>query len=99
MHFLVIAYDGTDEQAPSRRMAVRERHLAVIEQLKASGRALYGAALLDENDAMIGSMVIYDFTSREEFDTYLRTEPYVTGNVWQKIEIRSCRVPPVFLEK
>ncbi len=97
MHFLVTAYDGTDEQALSRRLAVRERHLASIERLKSQGKALYGAALLDDKGAMIGSLVIYEFDSQEEFDAYLKNEPYVTGKVWQKIEVRPCRVPPIFL--
>jgi uncharacterized protein len=96
MHFLITAYDGTDEQAPSRRLAARERHLASIEQLKSQGKALYGAALLDDKGAMIGSLVIYEFDSREEFDDYLKIEPYITGKVWQRIEIKPCKVPPIF---
>lgn len=99
MHFLVMAYDGTDEEAPARRLAARERHLASIEMLKTEGKALYGAALIDEMGAMIGSLVIYEFDSREEFDAYLKAEPYVTGKVWEKIEVRPCRVPPIFLGK
>ena len=97
MHFLVIAYDGTDEQAPSRRLAAREQHLACMEQLKRKGRVLYGAALLAGNGAMTGSIVLYDFDSREEFDEYLKTEPYVVGGVWQLIDVKPCRVPPIFL--
>ena len=97
MQFLIIAYDGTDEQAQARRLAARQRHMAGIERLKLEGRALYGAALLDEDQAMIGSVVLYDFDSREELEAYLKTEPYVTGNVWQTIEIRPCRVPAVFM--
>lgn len=96
MHFLVIAYDGTDEQAPSRRLATRERHLASIERLKSEGKALYGAAILDDKDAMIGSLVIYEFNSHEEFDEYLKHEPYITEKVWERIEVKPCRVPPIF---
>jgi uncharacterized protein len=96
MHFLIMAYDGTDEHAPARRLRARERHLASIEALKSEGKALYGAALLNERQEMSGSMVIYQFPSREDLDAYLRDEPYVTGGVWQRIEILPCRVPPVF---
>jgi uncharacterized protein len=97
MHFLVTAYDGTDELAPSRRQAAREGHLTSIEKLKAQGKALYGAALIDDKGGMVGSLVIYEFDSREEFDAYLKDEPYVTGKVWEKIEVKPCRVPPIFL--
>ncbi|MRR36205.1 hypothetical protein EG829_16320, partial [bacterium] len=94
---LLIAYDGTDKDAPARRLAARPRHLESIEKLKTEGRALYGAALIDGSGGMIGSVVIYDFESREAFDDYLRGEPYITENVWQRVEVSPCRVPPVFL--
>jgi uncharacterized protein YciI len=99
MHFLVIAYDGTDDQAPARRMAARERHLARMEQLKREGRALLGAALIDEKGNMTGSAVVYDFDTREDFEEYLRSEPYVEEGVWKQIEVKQCRVPLLFLDK
>lgn len=98
MHFLLTAYDGTDDQAPQRRQQARERHLASIEILKKEGKALYGAAILNDSQEMAGSVVIYEFPCREDFDAYLRDEPYVTEGVWQRIEVLPCRVPPVFLK-
>ncbi len=97
MHFLLIARDGIDEKALERRLASRERHLASIARLRAEGRALYGAALIDEDGTMRGSVLIMDFESRQEFDRYLKDEPYVTGKVWQDIEVKPCRVPELFL--
>lgn len=97
MQFLLTAYDGTDEHALERRLSVRENHFAGIEQLKSRGRVLYAAAILDEQEKMIGSVIVYDFSSREELETFLKEEPYITGGVWEKIEIRPCRVPPLFL--
>jgi len=47
---------------------------------------------------MIGSTMIVDFESRKELDQYLESEPYVTGKVWQKIDITPCKIPPVFLK-
>ncbi len=98
MHFLLIAKDGTDEKALERRLASRERHLASITRLKAEGKALYGAALIDEDGAMRGSVLILNFESRQEFDQYLQAEPYVQGKVWQDIEVKQCRVPELFTQ-
>jgi uncharacterized protein YciI len=92
MQFLVIAHDGTDDQAMPRRMAVRERHIAQGDELLASGNLWYGAALLDENRKMCGSMYLMDFENRTALDKWLETEPYVTGGVWQKIEVHDCNV-------
>jgi uncharacterized protein YciI len=40
---------------------------------------------------MIGSVVPADFPSREEFDAWLAGDPYVTGGVWQEVDVRSYR--------
>jgi uncharacterized protein len=96
MQFLVIAYDGTDEKALDRRMASRQAHLAGIEKMKAEGKAIYGIAILGEGDKMIGSVLVVDFPSRADLDAWLKAEPYVTGKVWQRIEVHPARVPPMF---
>lgn len=98
MHFLIVAHDGSDEKAQERRLASREQHLASITRLKEEGRALYGAALVDDAGAMKGSVLIMDFATREELDRYLANEPYVTGRVWQDIEVMACRVPDLFMK-
>jgi uncharacterized protein len=96
MEYVVIAYDGKDENALQRRLAVRGQHLEMAKQLIHEGKMLYGAAILDEKDnKMIGSVCIYNFNSRQEFDAWLKTEPYVTGNVWQQIEVKPCKVADI----
>lgn len=97
MQFIVTGYDGTDEKASERRFAVREEHLKLAESMKKEGNFLYAAALLDDAENMIGSVMIVDFNTRKELDEWLEIEPYVTGDVWRKIEIKSCKVPPLFL--
>lgn len=98
MQYLVLGYDGTDEDALSRRMAVREAHIALGDKMRAAGQMICGAAILDDADKMIGSVLICDFESRADLDKWLESEPYVTGNVWQKIDVQPCRVGPSFLK-
>lgn len=97
MQFLVLGYDGTDENALARRMSVREKHIALGDKMRDEGKMLYGAAILDDQDKMIGSVLIVDFDSREELDNWLKYEPYVTGEVWKKIEVQKCKVGPSFV--
>ncbi|HEY9712241.1 MAG TPA: YciI family protein [Chroococcales cyanobacterium] len=96
MQFMVIGLDGTDAEALNRRLAVREAHIALGDKMRDAGKWLYAVAILDDSEKMIGSMVICDFASRQEVDEWLAQEPYVTGNVWQKIEIQRCKVGPSF---
>ena|SRR5579859_3825864 len=96
MQFIVTARDGIDEGALQRRLAVREAHLALGATLAATGQHLYAAALLNEAGIMVGSVIICEYPSREALDEWLAQEPYVTGNVWQQIEVQPCRVGPSF---
>jgi len=95
MQFLLVAYDGTDPDALDRRMKVRPDHLERIAVMKKSGEFLLGGAILDENEKMIGSMIVYEFPDRQALDKRLEEEPYLTGGVWQKVEIRPYRLAKI----
>jgi uncharacterized protein YciI len=92
MQFLLIAYDGTDQEALNRRMKVRGEHLEKIEILKNAGECLAGGAILDDNGKMIGSMIVYEFPDKESLEEKLKIEPYYTEGVWQKVDIQPFRL-------
>jgi uncharacterized protein len=99
MQFIVTGYDGEDEGALGRRMAAREAHLKNFREKYEQGIFLYGVALLNEAGQMTGSVIVADFPSRAEMEeTWLKVEPYVTGDVWQRIEIRRAQTPPFLLK-
>ncbi len=93
--FVVIAYDGTDSNALNRRMSVREDHLKVAQKMKAEGTIIQAGALLDNNRQMIGSMLVVAFESHTDLDAWLATDPYVTGQVWQKIVVHPFQPAPL----
>jgi uncharacterized protein YciI len=98
MHFIITGHDGSDAGALERRMKVREEHMRGVDELVRKKRLLYAAALLNDAGTMIGSTMIVDFESREALDLYLATEPYVTGRVWEHIDVTPCKIPPLFLK-
>jgi len=91
MQFLVMAEDGSDEDALDRRKRTRPTHLASIGPLVDSGSVLVGGAILDDAGEMIGSMLLVDFPDREGVDAWLAVDPYVTGGVWREIEVTPFR--------
>jgi uncharacterized protein YciI len=99
MQFLVVAYDGTDEGALERRLKVREAHLKSAQEMYDTGKWLYAAAILNDDGKMIGSMIVCEFPSRAELDQWLEEEPYVAGDVWQKIEVNRAQVAPFCANK
>lgn len=90
MQFLILGYDGTDENAAARRAAARPDHIAMGDKLLEAGHLWYGAALTGDEGDMIGSMYMVSFPTRSDLDDYLKEEPYVKGDVWQKIEVLPC---------
>jgi uncharacterized protein YciI len=92
MQFILTGYDGTDKGAIDRRMKAREEHLEKAGELKQKGNFLWGGALLDNNGTMIGSVIVYEFESRQELDKMLENEPYITGGVWERTEIKNFKL-------
>ncbi len=92
MQFLLIAYDGTDGEAFRRRSKVRPEHLENVDKLRQKGEFLFGGAILDDNENMIGSVIVYEFPDRQSLDKMLEKEPYITGKVWELIDIKPFRL-------
>ena len=90
MQFLIIGLDGTDEGAMERRQAVRDQHIAMGDELLASGNMWYGAALLYDDGSMKGSALMMSFESEEKLQEWLKVEPYVVGDVWRDLTIHAC---------
>src|SRR5260221_190572 len=96
MQFLVTAYD-CKFGGLERRLAVREHHLKLIEELRQQKKCLYAARLEDENRQPIGSVMVFDYPSKKELDDMLATEPYTKSHAWERIEIIPCVVAEKFL--
>ena len=97
MPFLILGYDSDDNQALERRLAVRPNHIKLGDQMRDQGKVLYGVAMLDDNKKMIGSVYIVNMETREEVNQWLEIEPYVTGDVWRRVEVTPCAIGPSFI--
>jgi len=85
---MIKALDGENKLA--KRMEVRPRHLEGMEKLRS--HIICAGGLLDDEGKMKGSVLILDFQSRTDLDSYLASEPYVVEKVWEKIEIETMNV-------
>lgn len=100
MQFIVMGYDGKDEGALDRRMAAREAHLSMAKKMVESGRWLYAAAILNDQEKMAGSVIVCDFDSRQALESeWLEKEAYVLGKVWEKIDITRAQAAPFWDKK
>ena len=85
MQFCVITYDGTDAEAPARRNAARPAHRAGAAALEQEGHLICGGGILNEEGESIGSIMMMNFDTQEEFDAYMESEPFLTMGVWKKV--------------
>ncbi len=95
MQFVITARDGAGML--EKRMEIRPRHLENMKRIR--GKVVCAGGLLDEEGRMKGSVMILDLESREALDDYLRTEPYILGGVWEKVEVERMNVVIVNGEK
>lgn len=95
MGYAVIAFDGEDEGAVGRRMAARDRHLAVISEWAAAGRLAFGVPLFTADWRSVGSLMLLEVPDRAGLDAYLAAEPFAQGEVWQKVTVHPFRIAPL----
>ena len=88
MQFIITAYDG--ENMLEKRMSVRPRHLEGMAKL--GKHIICAGGLLDDEGKPIGSVLILDLEDRVAVDDYLKNEPYVIENVWEKVEVKPLNV-------
>ena len=88
MQFMIKALDGEGKLA--KQMEVRPRHLEGMEKLRS--HIICAGGLLDDEGKMKGSVLILDFPSRADLNSYLASEPYVVEQVWEKIEVETMNV-------
>ncbi|MFL5963461.1 MAG: YciI family protein [Gaiellaceae bacterium] len=92
MQFLVVGFDGKDDDAAARRENARPAHESLGDQLLASGDLWYAAEIENENGDVIGSMRLVDFDNEAGLQDWLTREPYITSDVWQSVHKHACRV-------
>lgn len=92
LQYVINAFDGSDEQAQTRRMLARPHHLECVKKLKERGSFLIGGAMLNNEGQMIGSTMIVQFETEEAFQDWYKNDPYNTMDVWQKVEVHPFRV-------
>lgn len=96
MQFVLIARDATDSDALNRRKATRDAHLQKVSEAAERGEEIIGAAMVDEEGNMCGSIMLFDVESRERLDELIANDPYTLNRVWGEKEIIECKVAPPF---
>jgi len=82
------------ENSLEKRLSVRDKHLARLNELKQAGRLILAGPhpAIDSNDpgpnGFTGSLVVAEFPSLEEAKTWADADPYVSAGVYKKIIVK-----------
>jgi uncharacterized protein YciI len=95
MAWLILAFDGDDDGAPTRRLSARDAHVAFITEEAKAGRLALGLPLHDEQAQSLGSMMVLDVPDAAGLDAYLAAEPFAREGVWQRVETHPFRIAPL----
>ena len=91
MWFAMIARDHPDSLA--RRAAAREAHRARLRVLQDEGRLLLAGpfpAIESEHpgpNGFTGSLIVADFVSQPEAESWMQADPMVIADVYAEVEI------------
>lgn len=92
MYYVILAQDNPNTLA--KRLAVREKHLARLQQLQAENRLLTAGpnpAIDDENPGeagFTGSTVIAEFDSLAAAERWASEDPYVEAGVYGNVIVK-----------
>ena len=85
-----LCYCRDSRQGRKIRQAELQQHLEYIESIME--QVLVAGALRDENDAVTGSVLIYDTDDREHALRLLKNDPYFTAGVWSDYDCKKMRL-------
>jgi uncharacterized protein YciI len=76
-------------------MNVRPHHLDGAKELKESGNFILGGAILNDEGKMVGSVMILQFETEEQLETWKQTEPYIVQKIWETYDVKPFKVANV----
>lgn len=83
MAFMIYCLDKPDHL--ETRMANRPAH---VDHLIAHEAHLITGGPLLEGEKMIGSLLVVDFATRAEVDTFLAADPYTRAGLFQSVTVK-----------
>ncbi|HEX3498691.1 MAG TPA: YciI family protein [Stellaceae bacterium] len=88
MLFVLMGMDRPGDGAEVRRRN-RAAHLQFVVENEDKFR--YGGALLDDNQKMVGSLMMVELPDRQALDAFLKAEPYSRAGLFEPYIVRETR--------
>jgi hypothetical protein len=71
------------------RMANRPKHAEYLTSH--NDKIVYAGPLLDDKDAMVGTLLVIDLADRAAMDDFLKNDPYAKAGLFQSVSVHPVR--------
>lgn len=85
MLFVIIGHDGP--QGAALRPRIRPAHLENLRPLVLAGKVKIAGPFTDGS----GSLIVVDMDSEADARAFAESDPYVTGGVFERVEVKPFR--------
>lgn len=91
---LYLIYSEDVENSLSKRLTVREQHIARLKELQTQGRLIIAGPCpaIDSNEpaeaGFTGSMIVAEFDNLNDAQRWADADPYIDAGVYQKVTVK-----------
>ena len=71
------------------RMANRPKHAEYLTSH--NDKIVYAGPLLDDKDAMVGTLLVIDLADRAAMDDFLKNDPYAKAGLFRSVSVHPVR--------
>ena len=83
MYYSLFCYDHKD--SVEKRKNIRDEHIQYLNKFKKS--ILFAGPIMDEDELIIGSLIVMDFNTKEEIEVFSKNDPYFLGGLFKSVSI------------
>jgi len=87
MQFMAYCLDKPG--ALETRMANRPKHVEYLTSF--NDKIVFAGPLLDDKEAMIGSLLVLDLADRAAMDDFLKNDPYAKAGLFKSVTVHGTK--------
>jgi len=87
MYYSLICYDLPNSS--EKRKLLRENHIKYLNSFKKV--ILFAGPMMDEENNVLGSLIIIKFSNKKEADDFSKNDPYFLGGLFKKVLINKFK--------
>ncbi|WP_068545147.1 YciI family protein [Thalassotalea crassostreae] len=95
---LYVIYSEDVENSLEKRLSVRDKHLARLQEMQDQGRLIVGGPCpaidsdVPGSAGFTGSLLVLEFESLEQAQSWADSDPYIEAGVYKKVTVKPYKM-------